>query len=124
MALDRNTMLCLALVAIGGIAVGVILFDSFYKEEVTIKYSVMESTPQSGEFVAVYFFDMSDAPDGTVIYYKGASDNWWSKSTYHSYNDALLKIRNMEPIRSDALSMDFYGEADGYKFKFVCMSSP
>lgn len=122
MDLDRNTMICLALVAVGGVAVGALVLDAL-PEDVTIEYSIMCGT-QGDEYVAWYFFDMSDAPDGTTIYYKGASDPNWSSQTYHEYNEPLLRIKNIEPSKADALSMDFYGKADGYSFKFVCTSSP
>ena len=120
---QRKTLLCLALVAIGGVAVGALVLDAL-PEEVTIEYNVAEASMQSGEYVMWYFFDMSNAPDGTTIYYKGASDPDWSSQTYRDYNEPLLRIKNMEPSRADALSMDFYGKADGYSFKFVCTSSP
>jgi hypothetical protein len=124
MALERNTMLCLALVAIGGAAVGIILYDTFIKNTITIEYGISEPSMQGDQYVAWYYFDMTNAPDGTKICYKGASENLWSTSTYYDHNEPLLRIKSMEPNLSDVLSLEFYGEADGYRFKFVCEYRP
>lgn len=123
MALERNTMLCLAVLAIGGAALGVVLYDAFYEKEVTIEYYVVEGSMQFGQYVGLYYLDMTDVPDGTKIWSKEVSEDW-HYFTWDSSWDNEAETYSREPVRANAFKMEFKGELDGYKFTFKCTYRP
>jgi hypothetical protein len=125
MALERNTMLCLAVLAIGGAALGAVLFTTFYEKEVTVEYYVEEEPMWLGQHVATYYLDMTGVPDGAKIWFKEVSDDW-HYFTWNSENSTDLEacLQSREPYRNDSFSMEFKGESDGYKFVFKCTYRP
>ena len=113
---QKKTLLCLALVAIGGVAVGALVLDAL-PEEVTIEYSVLYG-PQGDEYVAWYTFWVEDAPRGTEIWYKCTADTSWHRSICPTINDKIT-VKNTGSNEAEALSLEFYGKLDGYKFTFA-----